>query len=99
MVPIPPKTGGDLKLYYGGRGRKQVYDIEKYLNASERFSKVYQLEEEVKSPDYAPELQKDDIFKYLAWVILAAAAVILLIIILKMLNNNPCGDVNKPGEN
>ncbi|MBR2438985.1 MAG: hypothetical protein IKB25_02225 [Lentisphaeria bacterium] len=99
IVLIPPENGGDLKLYYGGRGRKQVYDIEKYLNASERFSKVYQLEEEMKSPDYAPELQKDDIFKYLAWVILAAAAVLLLIIILKMLNNNPCGDVNKPGEN
>ena len=94
LMFIPPEKG-DLKIYYGGNVRQYPYDIE----YAERFGlppQVYELEAEVYSPDYEPQIPTIDLYKYFTWVIILIAAMFFLLTVVRMLNKSRDWDDGKP---
>lgn len=87
LVIVPP-PGGDLKLYYGGKAAKRSYDIEKYADRFGLPPCIYEAGEETVSPDYAPAVSSEEIFRYLMWTVLAVAAAVLLTIVIRMLGKD-----------
>ena len=83
LMFIPPEKG-DVKIYYGGNSKQMPYDIEyaeRYGNPPE----IYELEEEMDSPDYEPQIAEIELYKIYLWGILLISGIILVITIIRML--------------
>ena len=84
LMFIPPEKG-NVKIYYGGDDKMMPYDIE-FADQYGLPPQIYELGEEVESPDYAPKIPAINLYKYFLWVVIAIGAVLLFIMIIRMMN-------------